>query len=262
MTSLTDRTIASLRAQYDGLSTLAGSLTDDQLALTSGAEEWPVAQVLSHLGSAAEIHGATLASAVAGSEGPGPDFAPSVWDRWNAMAPREQADGFVRSVGSLVAAFEALTQEQREGLGVTLGFVPEPLPVGTFGGMILNEMTQHGWDVRVALDPAATLDPQGAELGAEHYAGGLGFLLGFAGKTDQLAEPATVAAAGTGYALQIGDGVRLTIDAADATAELTGGHDALLRLISGRLKTPHLPADVTVSGNVSLADLQQVFPGY
>ena len=72
-------------------------LTDEQLLDQSGASEWPVAQVLSHLGSGAEIGRDTLPRHGRGRRPPGDGFNQSVWDRWNAMSPREQANAFVES---------------------------------------------------------------------------------------------------------------------------------------------------------------------
>ena len=64
MTTLADRTIAALRTTHDDLAALVPGLTDEQLAGPSGASEWTVAQVLSHLGSGAEIGLATLETAL------------------------------------------------------------------------------------------------------------------------------------------------------------------------------------------------------
>ena len=50
MTELVDALIAELRAIHDRLATLVAGLTDDQLTAQSGAEDWTVADVLSHLG--------------------------------------------------------------------------------------------------------------------------------------------------------------------------------------------------------------------
>ena len=129
MTATADATISALRSTHDELVAVVRGLTDEQLRDPSGASEWPVAQVLSHLGSGAEIGLATLAAATGEREPLGDGFNQSVWDRWNAMSPREQADGFVDSDGALVAAYEALTPEQRSDLQVKLGFLPMPLPV-------------------------------------------------------------------------------------------------------------------------------------
>ena len=64
MTSLVDETIAELRANHDRLRAVVEGLTDDQLAAQSGAEKWTVADVLSHLGSGAEIARYSLLTAL------------------------------------------------------------------------------------------------------------------------------------------------------------------------------------------------------
>ena len=95
MTSLADRTIAALRAEHDSTSTAVAALTDDQLTGPSGAAEWTVASVLSHLGSGSVISLAGLQVALGLRESLPDGFNQSVWDRWNAMNPTEQRDGFV-----------------------------------------------------------------------------------------------------------------------------------------------------------------------
>src|SRR3954471_20240250 len=113
MTTPADRSIAVLRATHDDLAALVPGLTDEQLTGLSGASEWTVAQVLSHMGSGAEIGLATLERALAAGPAADPGFNQSVWDRWSAMALREQAAGFLDHDARLVTAFEALTADQR-----------------------------------------------------------------------------------------------------------------------------------------------------
>ena len=262
MTSLADRSIAALRTNHDDLTALIGVLTEDQVTGPSGAAEWTVAQVLSHLGSGAEIGLATLTASLAGQPAPAGDFNQSVWARWNAMSPPEQAASFVEHNGALVAAFEALPSEQRETAQVALGFIPFPLPLASFAGMRLNEAAAHAWDVHVALDPAAPLAADAAPLLAEHLSEGIGFMLGFIGKADALAQPALVDISGSGYGFAIGDSVSLTSTVHDPTATFTGPLEAAIRLASGRLAPAHTAADIAVSGNVTLDQLRRVFPGY
>jgi len=88
MTQLVDRAISVLRAEHDVLADLVRTLTDEQLALTSGAAEWTVAQALSHLGSGAEIGRAPIAQA-AGETVEAEDNQ-TIWARWDASAPRAQ----------------------------------------------------------------------------------------------------------------------------------------------------------------------------
>jgi uncharacterized protein (TIGR03083 family) len=262
MTSLADRTIAALRTTHDELATVVGGLSQDQLIGGSGASEWSVAQVLSHLGSGAEISLANLRSAVAGTPAPPPDFNQQVWDRWNAMSPQDQASGFLTSDSNLVAALEELDAEQRTATRVDLGFTPEPLTIASYAGMRLNEAAQHSWDVRVSLDPHAGISTDAAELLLEHFATGLAFLLGFTAKADALGRPAVVELGDSEYRLVIADSVRLTDSAPPATAVFGGPTEAAARLLAGRLTPDHTPAAVEVSGEVTLDDLRRVFPGY
>lgn len=255
MTDLADRTIALLRRQHDELAALAQGLSDDDLARPSGASEWPVAQVLSHLGSAAEIFLGILRKE-------SPDNQ-AIWARWDASSPREQAEGFLEHDERLVAALEALDDETRTTSTVDVGFLPEPVPFSTFVGMRSVEVVMHSWDARVGLDDAAVVDEEAAGLLAEHYAGGLGFMLGFAGKADRLGEPATVVVGASGYGIVVDGGVRLTATPGSApTATFQGPLESAVRLIGGRLNPTHTPDGVDVTGNVTLDDLREVFPGY
>lgn len=262
MTSLADRTIAALRANHDELVPLVGGLTQDQLATTSGASEWTVAQVLSHLGSGAEIMLAVLSAAADGTASPDQAFNQSVWDRWNALGPRDQAEGAVEHDERLVAALEGLSPEQRESVRVSMGFGPSPLTLASFAGMRLSEAAHHSWDVRVALDPSATLPADAADVLLEQLSGDLGFLLGFTGKADALDAPAVVALTGSDLAIVVDGTVSVSSAPREATATFRGDREAVARLLTGRLSPAYTPAGVEVTGNVRLDELRRVFPGY
>jgi uncharacterized protein (TIGR03083 family) len=176
------------------------------------------------------------------------------------MPPREQATGFVEHHARLVELLTGSTPEQRDSARVDLGFLPEPVPLSTAVGMRLNEVAQHGWDVRVGLDPAATLDADAAEILLELYSAELGFLLGFTAKADTVAEPTEVAIGD--YVLVVDDSVRVRAGQTAPTATLEGQPEAAIRLMGGRLTPEHTPDGVRITGNVSLDDLRRVFPGY
>jgi uncharacterized protein (TIGR03083 family) len=260
MTTLADRTIAALRATHDELAALVPGLSDEQLTGPSGAAEWPLAQVLSHLGSGAEIGLASLSAATGDGPAPAEGFNQSVWDRWNAMSPREQATGFVEHDARLVAAYEALTTEQRENLQVDLGFAT--LPITGLSGMRLSEAAQHSWDARVALDQDAAIPESSAQLLAEQLSGPIAFMTGFIAKADALAKPAVVEIQGSRFGIVIADGVSVTGEVANPTATFVGPLEAAIRLVGGRLTAAHTPAGVEVIGDVTLDDLRKVFPGF
>jgi len=257
MTQLVDRTITALRSEHDTLAKLVGSLTDEQLAATSGASEWTVAQALSHLGSGAEIGLAPIARAA--GETVAAEDNQTIWARWDSSTPRAQAEGFLEHNGRWLDTVEAFTPEQRSSLTVDLGFLPEPVPLLTALGMRLSEVANHSWDVRVAFDPAAGVDAGSAEVLVELLSGPVSFLLGFLAKPAELSDPVSIAVPGGGLVIDGAVSVADHLEAPSATFD--GPPEAFVRLISGRLKAPY-DHGVTVEGSVTLDDLRRVFPGF
>ena len=258
MSELIDQSITELRANHDRLRAIIEGLSEDQLKSQSGAESWTVADVLSHLGSSAELQRHQIAAAT-GDDSHRPENQ-QVWDRWNAMSPREQASSFVVADDRLVSSYEELTSEERTSITVDLGFLPAPVPLATPLAMRLSEQTLHGWDARVGLDPTAALADEAARLLLWHHTESMPFLLGFVGKADAVAEPIRLAV--DDYTLVVDDPVRLEHGTADTTAKYSGPLEAFVRLLAGRLDPEHTPDATEVTGNVSLADLRRVFPGY
>jgi uncharacterized protein (TIGR03083 family) len=264
MTPLADRTIDADHRTYERLARLVASLADHQLTRPSGASEWTVAQVLSHLGSGAEI---TLDSLRAAQEGRdrADDANEAVWARWNAMSPREQADGYLRAGRELDRAFAELGPVQRAELRVPMGFLPQPADIDLFSGMRLNEAALHAWDVEVAVDPPATVPPDVAAVLVDQYLGPLGFLLRFTAKPNQIGDrPVTLTVRATApertVALRLTDTAELTEATGQADGEVTLPLEAMPRLLSGRLRASD--TGIVVNGPVSLEDLRRVFPGY
>jgi uncharacterized protein (TIGR03083 family) len=259
-TTYVDRSIAVLRKHHDRLAETIAGLTPEQLEGPSAASEWSVAQVLSHLGSGAEIGYGPYAAALTGDPAPETDNQ-TIWDRWNASSPQEQADGFLEYDERYVSLLEGATPEQRADVRIDLGFLPEPAPLSLAIGMRINEVAAHTWDVLAGLDHEAPLDAEAADLVLEMYSGAGAFMLGFTGKPDQLAEPTVV---GLGdYVLSVGETISFEAGPSqDVTATLAGPPEAAARLLSGRLKPGFTSEDIAVTGNVSLDDLRRVFPGY
>ncbi|MET0966579.1 MAG: maleylpyruvate isomerase family mycothiol-dependent enzyme, partial [Nakamurella sp.] len=262
MTSTADEAISALRTGHDTLVATLADLPEGGLTGPSGASEWTVADVLSHLGSGAEIGLATLEAALSGTEAPGGDFNQGVWDRWNAMTPQDQADGFVKANEALVTRYESLDEHTRQTQRIKI-FLPDPVDVATSAGFRLNEFTLHSWDVRVGGDPAA-------ELAAEAVASLLDvapYMFGWLGRPkDVLAGKAAVVAVtindpARAFGLEITDRVALVDSPSAPDASLAIPAEAWLRLVSGRLSPEHTPVGVSATGAVSLDQLRQIFPG-
>ena len=137
-------------------------LDEEALGRPSMCTDWTVAQVLSHLGSGAEIGRETLGAAADGRD-PAVDVE-AVWARWNAMAPRQMATEFAISDRRLVETFEALDDAQLSGLRLSLPFLAEPIDIATVAAFRLNEHALHSWDVVAAIDHGAELAPDAAAL--------------------------------------------------------------------------------------------------
>jgi len=258
MTALTDRIIAALRAEHEVLAGLVAGADSDRLTAPSGAEDWSVAQVLSHLGSGAEIGRAPIARAA--GESVDIEENQTIWARWDGATAEDQATGFVGADARWLETVEALTPEQRATLVVDLGFLPEPVPLVTALGLRLNEVANHSWDVRVAFDPQAEVAEASAEALVDLYRGPAAFLLGWVAK-ERPAEETTVAVPSAGSALVLGETVELVDVAAAPSATLEAPAGAFVRLLNGRLKEPYLDG-VAVTGTVTLDELRQVFPGF
>jgi uncharacterized protein (TIGR03083 family) len=262
MTSLVDQSIAALHSRHDRLRDRLSGLTDDQLLRPSGAAEWTVAQVVSHLGSGAEISLAGVQAAKVGEPAPGQEFNQQVWDRWDAMTPSQLAEQLIVHDAALLATYDAVDEPTRQSLSLQVSFLPTPLPFVTLLGMRLNEAAAHGWDIDIAYDPAAAIGSDAADALLEHLGDGLSFMLRFTGKADQLTEPVELAIGETGRSVLIDEAVSVAVTSADPNARFTGPTEALIRLFAGRLAPERTPATVAVTGAVTLDELRRVFPGY
>jgi uncharacterized protein (TIGR03083 family) len=258
---MTDPTpwIGAVRASHDRLAGIVGSLDSDDLRKQSYAKEWSIADVLSHLGSGAEIFGLAV-NAGLGGEPPAQEDNQRIWDAWNAKSPEEQAADSIAANESLVSRVESLTPDQLDAFRVTM-----------FGGMVmdiagllrlrLGEHAVHTWDVAVAVDPAAHVSQDAVDL----LVGGLPQLMQWVGK--KAAEPAVIAVTTTEpdgiYTLDTG-GVTLTPGAPEtpASASLALTSEALLRLVYGRADQSAVAAGELRMTNVTLPELQAVFPGF
>jgi uncharacterized protein (TIGR03083 family) len=259
-----DTVITALRTGYDDLAGLVPELGDDDLARPSGAAEWDISQVLSHLGSGAEIGRATVQAALDGKPNPGADFNHSVWDRWNAMTRRERADGFVRANQALVQLYESLGPDIRESLRIDMGFLPAPIDVAAAASMRLNEFTLHSWDVRVSFDKHATLRPDAtAVLLHGDYS-----LLAWIAKPDVLDGRRLVVQVATTdpesvFALRLQVPISVDFDLPERPdGALALPAEAWLRLVAGRLGPRYTPDAVVAEGAVDLDLLRRIFAGY
>jgi uncharacterized protein (TIGR03083 family) len=248
--------VRAVRASHDRLAGIIEGLDGDALRAQSYDTEWSVADVLSHLGSGAEIFSLYIDAGVAGGDPPAPEDFKPVWEAWNARSPEDQAALSVAANEALVARIESLNPEQRAGFHVTM-FGRMPVDLAGVLGLRLSEHALHAWDIAVMLDPAAKVAPDAVDLLVDR----LPLLAGFIGK--QAPAPLAVAVTTTGperaFTLDTG-GVTLAPAGTDdvPAAALSLPAEALLRLVYGRLDDEQ---DLRATG-VTLTELKSVFPGF
>jgi uncharacterized protein (TIGR03083 family) len=253
--------IETLRRSHDRLAGLVAPLTPGQLRERSYCTDWSLAQVLSHLGSGAEISLLGLPGALGEGEPLSRDAFPPVWDRWNAKGPDEQAADALETDEQHIAALEKLTDEQLARMKVE--FFGMQLDAVGIIRLRLGEHALHTWDVAVHADPAAAVPADAAGLLVDNVPAFLAPRLG-----KPLPEPFAVRITTTDpardYLLTSGESVSVT-DWPDAgggeVRRVTMPAEALLRLAYGRLDPEHTPA--SVAGDLEALDrLRAIFPGF
>jgi uncharacterized protein (TIGR03083 family) len=247
--------VRAVRASHDRLSAIVAGLDADGLRAQSYDKDWTIADVLSHLGSGAEIFSLAIEAGVTGGEPPTMELFQPIWDAWNARSPQQQAEQCIAANESLVARVESLTEGEREAFSVVM-FGRMTMDLAGVLGMRLSEHAVHTWDVAVALDPNARIAPDAVGLLAVR----LPMMAGFMGKKQE--DPSVVEVTTTDpavtFTLDTG-GVALTPGSTGATASLALPAEAFVRLVYGRLDDA---ADVTSADGVTVPELQTVFPGF
>lgn len=247
-----------LHRSSDHLRDLVTPLDDATLEAQAYPTEWSIAQVLSHIGSGAVILQRRLDDGLAGRAFPD-DFAPGVWDAWNAKSARAMADDALISDAALVERLEGLSDGDLAGFRFRLG--PREFDGHGMIGLRLNEHTFHTWDVEVALVPAATLAPGATALVIDN----LEFAARFSARPTGSDRTVTVRTTDPERTFAI----RLTPDAVTFTPgggngggdpDLTLPAEAFARLVYGRLDRDHTPA---FEGDADLlAELRRAYPGF
>jgi len=251
--------IAALRNSHGRLASLIEAMSEEQLTGQSYDTDWTVAQVLSHLGSGAEIAMLMLEATLAGQPMDRAVMGP-IWDTWNAKTPQQQAADCLPADDAHIKRLEGLTDAELAGISFHVFGMTLDAP-----GLIrlrLSEHAVHTWDVAVVVDPEAVVAPGAVELLVPQ----LTFLAERTGLTE--AGPLRVRLRGThpgvDLLLDVSDKVTLVpwpAGGAETDGEIATSTEGLLRLAYGRHDPAHTPP-VRVTGPADLLDrTRAVFPG-
>lgn len=255
----TGRLLAALRHSHETLAGVVEPLDGEALRAPSYDPGWPIAQVLSHLGSGSEIFDQFLTAGLAGEEPIGPDRFGPIWEAWNARSPEAQAAECLRADVNLVGHLESVGERERAAFHISAFGMD--IDFGRLVQMRLTEHALHSWDVAVAREASATVLPDAVEL----LLGLLGQLAARAGKPDgtQRRVLVTTTDPERRCVLETTDeSVSVSpYEEGSAPATLSLPAEAFVRLVSGRLDEAHTPASVQASG-VELEELRRLFPGF
>lgn len=249
--------IAALRHSQDRLVAVVET-GNPPVTGASYCRDWTVAQVLSHLGSGAQIFSMLLDAGLAGIAPPGRESFPPIWESWNGRPPERQAQDSLAVNAALVERFEDLDDATLSELRIPL--FGTDLDAAGFGKMRLSEHAIHTWDIAVMADPAATVAPEAAAL----IMGNLGQLAQRTARVPgQLMRIRVVTTEPDRTLLMAFNGSADIFEdtADDAKASIHLPAEALVRLVYGRLDPAHTPGGITTSG-VDLDLLRRTFPGF
>jgi uncharacterized protein (TIGR03083 family) len=144
--------VEELRISHHRLARVMGSSSAPEATASAFPKEWTVADVLSHLGSGAEIFTLILDRLENGQEAPSQDDFVAIWDRWNAKTPDDQVRDGLSSDAAFVERAVAMRTETEKVPAFGSLFA-----TADFLAMRLQEHVVHTWDVEVATDKTARI---------------------------------------------------------------------------------------------------------
>ena len=250
--------IGVLRNSHERLAGLVTPLTPDQLRAQSYDTEWTIAQVLSHLGSGAEIATLSLAAALGGRGQLDQGAFPAIWDAWNNRTPDMQAADSLTWDAEHISRLEQLTDAELDSIG--LDFFGRQMDAAGLIRLRLSEHAIHVWDVAVSVDPGASVAQDAILPIMEQVTQLFQFVAKPAGDSFRVRLRTT--SPDGDYLLDVGESVTLTdwVDGTDTDGEIRLPAEALLRLVYGRLDPEHTP-EYAAEG-IELDRLRAVFPGF
>jgi uncharacterized protein (TIGR03083 family) len=258
ITTTTAGWLAAVDNSSRRLREVVAEVGDAGLTAPSQAAGWSIAQVLSHLGSAAEIGTVLLQRGIDGDESaPTPQDTEPVWERWNAMAATEQRDRWIAADARHREVLRAVADRP-----VRVPYFAGLLTEKDYAGYRLSEQSVHGWDVAVAVDPHASIPAAEVSLLWQR----LNLVATRFRAPDVLARlsPRQIQVQTTGpegvYCLTLSAELHLLpCEPAEPSATVRGSAEAVLRLVYGRYRDTD---DVTADGAVTLDDIRALFPGF
>jgi uncharacterized protein (TIGR03083 family) len=243
------------------LAEIVEPMTVEELSGPSYDTEWSVAQVLSHLGSGAEIFTLFLEAGLRGEPAPGMTEFQPVWDTWNAKSAEDQAADALVADRNFIDRIERMDDGERREWGLSMFGADQRL--ADLLRLRLGEHALHTWDVAVTRDPSASIAPDAVELLIDT----LGPLVARVGGASEPPVRLAVSTVDPDRRFVLtADSEGATLSPVDESAPPSGDRalrlpaEALIRLVYGRLDSLHTPQVEAEDGDLDA--VRALFPGF
>lgn len=252
--------IGVLRDSHDWLFGHVTGFEPADLQTPSYCADWTVSDVLSHIGSGAEIGKASLLAGLGEREPLDQAGREEIWDRWNAKSPEEQAADSALADEELVSMWEELDDDRLTSIKVP--FAGMDLSAVDVLALRLSEHAVHTWDVLVAFEPTARVRPVAVNLLIDRLPVVVPWFSKAGGVAGESVIDVHTSEPERSFVLRAGESVSLEASAqAGGATSVDLPAEALLRLVYGRLDDGHMPAEVS-AGEADLDQLRKLFPGF
>jgi uncharacterized protein (TIGR03083 family) len=247
----------ALRASQQRLATMVDDFGDSDLERPSYDEGWSIADVLSHLGSQAEIFSLFVDAGLEGTAPPSNEAFGPLWEEWNAKSSTAKAADSLAADAAFLDRLEGLGEDELAAFELSM-FGME-IDATRLLGMRLAEHALHSWDVAVVFDDRALLAPDATELIVDT----LDALVSRAGRPES--EPLSVSVVASSPARHfVLDAAAVSLspgEAVEGSPRLELSSEALVRLVYGRLDDRHVGTPVPKVTGIDLDRLRAIFPG-
>lgn len=147
--------------EYERLNAYLRQLDGDGWVEQSYCSDWPVYQVVSHIGSGSRIGQRRLDAWINGTQPMSREDQQAVWALFDSLKPEQMLGEYLKAAGEYMVAERSIPDES--GLTEVEGFRGKQ-PLYVYQLARLWELTSHSWDVYVARDRHARFAPESVAL--------------------------------------------------------------------------------------------------
>jgi uncharacterized protein (TIGR03083 family) len=247
--------------EFERLTSYLERLDADGWVEQSYCTDWPVYQVVSHIGSGSRIGGLRLAAWLGNGPAVTRETMQQIWGHFDSLGPTQMFSAYAEAVREYLSV-EGSTPDQA-GLQEVDGFAGRR-PLSAYQLARTWELACHSWDVYVARDRSARLAPEAVSLLAEGFSNiNLPLDKQRAGELSRLSPVVfRLRDSGRAYSLDLtAERPRVQAASAEGPLVIEGPDEEVIRFLSGRHFLPGARSGLEVSSGSAqdLASLRRAF---